>query len=121
MAGQDSADRICSVSVDLDALGCYYRIHALPGAPPEPARYAILRRCLPRFAELFARHGVRATFFVVGADLDDDPEGRAALAALARARGRHADRLPGLDAGPDKPRISRGDGRSGAGSIRREP
>jgi peptidoglycan/xylan/chitin deacetylase (PgdA/CDA1 family) len=28
---------------------------------------------------------VRATFFVVGADLDDDPEGRAALAALARA------------------------------------
>jgi peptidoglycan/xylan/chitin deacetylase (PgdA/CDA1 family) len=73
------------VSVDLDALGCYYRIHALPGAPPEPARFAILRRCLPRFAELFARHGVRATFFVVGADLEDDAEGRAALAALARA------------------------------------
>jgi peptidoglycan/xylan/chitin deacetylase (PgdA/CDA1 family) len=73
------------VSVDLDALACYYRIHALPGAPPEPARFAILRRCLPRFADLFARHGVRATFFVVGADLEDDPEGRAALAALARA------------------------------------
>ncbi|HMF42683.1 MAG TPA: polysaccharide deacetylase family protein [Polyangia bacterium] len=85
MARQDSADRICSVSVDLDALACYYRIHALPGAPPEPARFAILRRCLPRFAELFARHGVRVTFFVVGADLDDDAEGRAALAALARA------------------------------------
>jgi hypothetical protein len=73
------------VSVDLDALACYYRIHALPGAPPEPARFAILRRCLPRFAALFARHGVRATFFVVGADLEDDAEGRAALAALARA------------------------------------
>jgi hypothetical protein len=73
------------VSVDLDAIACYYRIHALPGAPPEPARFAILRRCLPRFAELFARHGVRATFFVVGADLQDDAEGRAALAALARA------------------------------------
>jgi peptidoglycan/xylan/chitin deacetylase (PgdA/CDA1 family) len=73
------------VSVDLDALACYYRIHALPGAPPEPARFAILRRCLPRFAELFARHGVRATFFVVGSDLEDDGEGRAALAALARA------------------------------------
>src|SRR4029079_17760768 len=76
---------ICSVSVDLDAIACYYRIHALPGAAPEPARFAILRRCLPRFAELFARHGVRATFFVVGADLEDDAEGRAALAALARA------------------------------------
>ena len=85
MARQDSADRICSVSVDLDALACYYRIHALPGAPPEPARFAILRRCLPRFVELFARHGVRATFFVVGADLEDDAEGRAVLAALARA------------------------------------
>ena len=84
MARQDSADRICSVSVDLDALACYYRIHALPGAPPAPARYAILRRCLPRFVELFGRHGVRATFFVVGADLEDDAEGRAALAALAR-------------------------------------
>ena len=84
MAGQDSADRICSVSVDLDAIACYYRIHALPGAPPEAARFAILRRCLPRFAELFARHGVRATFFVVGADLEDDAEGRALLAELAR-------------------------------------
>jgi len=73
------------VSVDLDAIACYYRIHALPGAPPEPARFAILRRCLPRFAELFGRHGVRATFFVVGTDLEDDAEGRAALAALARA------------------------------------
>jgi peptidoglycan/xylan/chitin deacetylase (PgdA/CDA1 family) len=73
------------VSVDLDAIACYYRIHALPGAAPESVRFAILRRCLPRFAELFARHGVRATFFVVGADLEDDAEGRAALAALARA------------------------------------
>jgi peptidoglycan/xylan/chitin deacetylase (PgdA/CDA1 family) len=85
MGGQDSSDRICSVSVDLDAIGCYYRIHALPGAPAEAARFAILRRCLPRFMDLFARHGVRATFFVVGADLDDDAEGRARLAALAGA------------------------------------
>jgi hypothetical protein len=82
----DSADRdrLVSVSVDLDAVACYYRIHALAGAPPEAARTAVLRRCLPRFAELFARHGVRATFFVVGQDLDDDPEGRRMLAALAR-------------------------------------
>jgi len=78
------SDRVCSVSVDLDAIECYWRIHALPGAPPEGARRAVLRRCLPRFAELFARHGVRATFFVVGRDLDEDPEGRALLAQLAR-------------------------------------
>jgi peptidoglycan/xylan/chitin deacetylase (PgdA/CDA1 family) len=73
------------VSVDLDAIACYYRIHALPGGPPERARFAVLRRCLPRFADLFAHHGVRATFFVVGQDLEDDAEGRAALAGLARA------------------------------------
>jgi peptidoglycan/xylan/chitin deacetylase (PgdA/CDA1 family) len=87
MAGQDSSvpARVVSVSVDLDAVACYYRIHALAGAPPDAARAAVLRRCLPRFAELFARHGVRATFFVVGQDLDDDPEGRRLLAELARA------------------------------------
>jgi peptidoglycan/xylan/chitin deacetylase (PgdA/CDA1 family) len=75
---------LVSVSVDLDPVECYWRIHALPGAPPEGARTAILRRCLPRFAELFARHGARATFFVVGRDLDQDAEGRALLAQLAR-------------------------------------
>lgn len=75
---------LACVSVDLDAIECYFRIHALPGPPPESARFAILRRCLPRLAELFARHGVRATWFVVGRDLEEDAEGRRTLAALAR-------------------------------------
>src|SRR5580692_7099375 len=78
------SDRVMSVSVDLDPVECYWRIHAIPGAPPPQARHAILRRCLPRFAELFARHGARATFFVVARDLEDDAEGRALLAQLAR-------------------------------------
>lgn len=76
---------IASVSVDLDAIACYWRIHALPGEPPEEARRVILRRCLPRFGELFAAAGVKATFFVVGRDLLDDPEGAALLAQLAAA------------------------------------
>jgi peptidoglycan/xylan/chitin deacetylase (PgdA/CDA1 family) len=80
----DSA-RVVSVSVDLDSIDCYWRIHALPGEPPEGVRRAILRRCLPRFAEVFARHGVPATFFVVGRDLQDDADGAALLAELARA------------------------------------
>jgi peptidoglycan-N-acetylglucosamine deacetylase len=75
--------RVAAVSVDLDPIECYFRIHALPGAPPEVARFAVLRRCLPRFVELFDRHGVRATFFVVGRDLDTDPEGRRLLEQLA--------------------------------------
>jgi peptidoglycan/xylan/chitin deacetylase (PgdA/CDA1 family) len=89
MVGQDSGNpaalnRIASVSVDLDAIACYHRIHALPDPPPERARFAVLRRCLPRFADLFGRQGVRATFFVVGGDLEEDAEGRALLAELAR-------------------------------------
>jgi hypothetical protein len=84
MAGTEpSQPRIASVSVDLDAIDCYWRIHALPGQPPPASRFVVLRRCLPRFRELFARHGVRATFFVVGRDLEDDPEGRRLLAELA--------------------------------------
>ena len=79
------AAKVVSVSVDLDAVECYFRIHALPGRPPEDVRFAILRRCLPRFAELFAAHGVRATFFVVGRDLEEDREGRRLLEQLAAA------------------------------------
>jgi peptidoglycan-N-acetylglucosamine deacetylase len=82
----DSSARVASVSVDLDPVECYYRIHALDGAPvPDAAaRFAVLRRCLPRFRDLFARHGVRATFFVVGRDLTEDSAGRSLLAELAR-------------------------------------
>ena len=76
---------IVSVSVDLDPIECYFRIHALPGGTPAEIRHVILRRCLPRLADLFARHGVRATFFVVGRDLEEDADGRRIVADLASA------------------------------------
>ena len=78
-----SQNTIASVSVDLDAVACYWRIHALPGAPPEEARRLVLSRCLPRFGELFAQAGVKATFFVVGQDLAEDAAGAGYLAQLA--------------------------------------
>jgi len=81
---QGQGQRRVAVSVDLDGIGCYYRIHGLGLVPPS-VRHVVLRRCLPRFADLFASHGVKATFFVVGGDLEDDPEARAILAELARA------------------------------------
>lgn len=74
--------KLASVSIDLDAIACYFRIHAL-GDVPEGARTIVLHQCLPRFAELFAELGIKATFFVVGQDLDEDPEGRRLLAELA--------------------------------------
>jgi peptidoglycan/xylan/chitin deacetylase (PgdA/CDA1 family) len=84
MSGSGSGARVASVSVDLDSLECYFRIHALEGLPSADVRHTILQRCLPRFRELFARHDLRATFFVVGRDLDEDAQGRALLADLAR-------------------------------------
>jgi hypothetical protein len=93
---------LCSVSIDLDPIRCYYRIHGL-GAPPDELRATILRRAVPRFAELFRARGIAATFFVVGEDLDpefDAHDARAAhalLGELARAGhelGNHSHRHP---------------------------
>jgi len=76
---------LVSVSVDLDSIECYHRIHALPEAPAGEARFGILRRALPRLAELFSRHGVVATLFVVGRDLEEDGEGARIVSELAKA------------------------------------
>lgn len=61
--------RICSVSVDLDGIGCYYAIHGL-GEPPAEHQRTILQHCVPRFVELFARRGICATFFFVARDVE---------------------------------------------------
>lgn len=75
---------IVSVSVDLDAIACYHRIHALAQAPSGEGRFAVLRRALPRLYELFSKHGIHATLFVVGGDLAEDSEGKRVLAELAK-------------------------------------
>ncbi|MGE5185608.1 MAG: polysaccharide deacetylase family protein [Acidobacteriota bacterium] len=77
--------RRAAISIDLDGLGCYYRIHAL-GKPPGELEHVILERALPRAAALFASRGLRVTWFVVGRDADADavlPD-RAARAANAQ-------------------------------------
>jgi hypothetical protein len=74
--------KLCAISVDLDPIECYYRIHAL-GEPPLALRDVILRRALPRFGALFQRRGIPATLFVVGRDLD--PAGNDAGPAAAQA------------------------------------
>ena len=77
-------ERSTIVSVDLDDLGCYHAIHGL--APPAGSAGVVLERCLPRFLELFGELGVRATFFVIGRDLQRDlADGGRGAAALRAA------------------------------------
>ncbi len=61
----------CAVSIDLDGIACYYRIHGLGASPPE-LEHVILERALPRAAALFERRNLRVTWFVIGRDADSD-------------------------------------------------
>jgi peptidoglycan/xylan/chitin deacetylase (PgdA/CDA1 family) len=72
------------VSVDLDDIACYTAIHGLP-APDQAHAGLVLERALPRFLELFAELDVRATFFVIGRDLERDLEGSGRGAAWLQA------------------------------------
>src|SRR5688572_8214892 len=79
------SDQSTIVSVDLDDVGCYHAIHGLPPPSPEAAG-AVLEKCLPRFLELLAPLGARATFFVIGRDLQRDLQaGGRGAAALKQA------------------------------------
>jgi hypothetical protein len=94
---QTAAARTCAISIDLDGIACYYRIHGL-GAPPAELEHVILERALPRAAKLFAARGIRVTWFVVGRDADADLElpdraARAANAARLRALAERGDEL----------------------------
>ena len=73
---------LACVSVDLDSLGHYCRIHGLPDTLLSPsAARLIYREAVARFLELFAEAGIRATFFAVGRDLDDPKSAEAVKAA----------------------------------------
>lgn len=87
----------CAVSIDLDAVPCYYRIHGL-GTPPPELEHVILERALPRAAQLFADRGIHVTWFVVGRDADaeaalPDRSARAANAARLAVLHAHGDEL----------------------------
>jgi hypothetical protein len=76
---------ICSVSVDLDGLGCYAAIHGLPaGSLPERAAQAVPVVALGRLCDLFASLRVPATLFVIGKELEVSGSA-AALKAAAGA------------------------------------
>lgn len=80
-----------AINVDVDGLYLYDRIHGHAGTAGnsdgfDPAQHdaRVFVRGVPRFLDLFARAGVKATFFVVAQDLAH-PEVRAVLADAVRA------------------------------------
>ena len=57
-----------TIQVDVDGLAVLLAHHGLPATQE---RDVIFLSALPRFADLFAKHRIKATFFVVGMDLLD--------------------------------------------------
>jgi peptidoglycan/xylan/chitin deacetylase (PgdA/CDA1 family) len=75
---------LAAISVDLDEAPCYAAIHGLP-PPADESAHAIYRRAIPRFEALFDALDLRATFFVIGSDLNDAQ----AKSAVLRLHARH--------------------------------
>jgi len=74
------SQRLASISIDLDEVPRYAEIHGLEG-PTGPAAHAVYDRCLPRLTAWLDEESVRATFFVIGQDLERNAN-RTAVAAL---------------------------------------
>jgi peptidoglycan/xylan/chitin deacetylase (PgdA/CDA1 family) len=72
--------RLAALSIDLDEVPCYAAIHGLPALAGEAA-HAIYRKAVPRFEALLDALGIRATFFAIGEDLQDETA-RAAIERL---------------------------------------
>jgi hypothetical protein len=77
--------RRCCISIDVDPIPCYYKIHSL-GVPPADLRSRILCTSLPRFAAILAARDIKATFFIVAEDVDVKALGNDAIAMRAALR-----------------------------------
>jgi peptidoglycan-N-acetylglucosamine deacetylase len=68
---------LASISVDLDSLPHYCRIHGLDETMlGERGRRLVYEVAVPRYLELFDASGVKATLFAVGEDLRDEDNAR---------------------------------------------
>ena len=79
-----AATVLASLSIDLDALEHYHRVHGIP--EPSPGEDPVYGKAVERFGELCARLGIRGTAFCVGRNLDHP---RAAAAVRRLAEGGH--------------------------------
>ncbi|MCP3167553.1 polysaccharide deacetylase family protein [Myxococcus qinghaiensis] len=78
--------RLASISVDLDSLPHYCRIHGLPESLLDArARSLVHAVAVPRFRELLDTLGAPGTFFAIGEDLDADAVASAGMRAAHEA------------------------------------
>jgi peptidoglycan/xylan/chitin deacetylase (PgdA/CDA1 family) len=81
--------RLASISVDVDSLHHYLRIHGNAAADRDPT---VWRAAMPRFQELFRAQSVKATFFVVGEEASANSAMLRALAAAGHEIANHSHR-----------------------------
>ena len=83
--------KLASISIDLDEVPRYAAIHGVD-PPGEPGACAVYARCLPRFRSWLDDESIRATFFVIGQDLEREANCRAVaeLAAEGHEIGNHS-------------------------------
>jgi peptidoglycan-N-acetylglucosamine deacetylase len=75
-------ERLACISVDLDGLVHYARLHGLSQETlSQEARRLVYARAVPRFLELLTEARLRGTLFVIGSEAEGSP----ARASLARA------------------------------------
>jgi hypothetical protein len=72
---------LAAVNVDVDSLYLYYGLHGLDASRDANQAW---ERGVTRFLELFDEVGIKATFFVVAADLGRWPKAREIAAEIAR-------------------------------------
>lgn len=75
--------RLASISIDLDEVPLYAAMHGL-ATPRGPSAHAVYDHCVPRLAEWLEDESTRATFFVIGKDLERD-ENRETISGLQLA------------------------------------
>jgi peptidoglycan-N-acetylglucosamine deacetylase len=77
---------IATLSIDVDPVDLHLIGYGWPGLPPDPVVYNV---ALPRLAEIFERHRMRATFFCVGRDAASRASSLRALAGAGHEIASH--------------------------------
>lgn len=85
---------VATISVDLDPVDVHLRGYGVDGLPPDRR---VHDQALPRLLDLFARHRIRATFFLLARDVPWELETLPSIRAAGHEVASHGiDHLPGI-------------------------